>query len=54
MARGGWKRLFVVAGPGTEQMRTRDGVRLVADVWRPEAPGRFPVLLMRQPYGRLV
>jgi putative CocE/NonD family hydrolase len=47
-------RLFPVAGPGTGEMRTRDGVRLVADIWRPEAPGRFPVLLMRQPYGRRI
>lgn len=33
-------------------MRTRDGVRLDADVYRPDAAGPFPVLLMRQPYGR--
>ncbi len=31
----------------------RDGVRLVADIYRPAAsPGPWPVLLMRQPYGR--
>lgn len=24
-------------------MRARDGVTLRADVWRPDAPGRFPV-----------
>lgn len=28
----------------------RDGVRLVADLWLPEAPGRYPVLLARTPY----
>jgi uncharacterized protein len=28
----------------------RDGVRLAADVWLPEAPGRYPVLLARTPY----
>ena len=33
-------------------MRTRDGVTLYADVWRPDAPGRFPVLLIRTPYGK--
>ena len=33
-------------------MRTRDGVRLYADVFRPDAPGRFPVLLSRSPYGK--
>lgn len=34
----------------------RDGCRLVADIYRPkptpESPGPWPVLLMRQPYGR--
>jgi putative CocE/NonD family hydrolase len=30
----------------------RDGVRLQADVWRPAAPGRYPVLLQRTPYNR--
>lgn len=34
-------------------MLTRDGLRLDADVYRPDAAGTtFPVLLMRQPYGR--
>jgi len=32
--------------------RMRDGVTLYADVYRPDAPGRFPVVLMRTPYGR--
>ena len=36
----------------TASMRTRDGVRLDADVYRPPVPGTYPVLLMRQPYGR--
>ncbi|PAX51255.1 CocE/NonD family hydrolase [Brunnivagina elsteri] len=31
---------------------TRDGIRLDADVYRPDGKGDFPVLLMRQPYGR--
>jgi putative CocE/NonD family hydrolase len=35
-------------------MRTRDGVRLDADVYRPAGAGPFPVLLMRQPYGRKI
>ena len=30
----------------------RDGVELVADIYRPEAEGRFPVLLTRTPYNR--
>jgi uncharacterized protein len=38
----------------TVSMRTRDGVRLDADLWRPEGEGPFPVLLMRQPYGRSI
>ena len=32
--------------------RMRDGVTLYADVYRPDAPGRFPVVLMRTPYGK--
>jgi putative CocE/NonD family hydrolase len=35
-------------------MRTRDGIRLDADVYRPAGEGPFPVLLMRQPYGRKI
>lgn len=33
---------------------TRDGIRLDADIYRPDADGKFPVLLMRQPYGRAI
>jgi uncharacterized protein len=33
-------------------MKTRDGVTLRADVYRPDAPGRFPVLLSRLPYDK--
>lgn len=29
----------------------RDGVVLSADVWRPDAEGRFPVILLRTPYS---
>jgi putative CocE/NonD family hydrolase len=29
----------------------RDGVRLSTNIYRPDAPGKFPVLLMRSPYG---
>lgn len=32
--------------------RMRDGTVLVADVYRPHGDGPWPVLLMRQPYGR--
>ena len=30
----------------------RDGVKLIADIYRPEAEGKFPVLLERTPYNR--
>jgi len=30
----------------------RDGVRLATDVYRPAAPGRYPVLVQRTPYGK--
>jgi len=32
--------------------KMRDGVQLVADVYRPKAAGKFPVLLTRTPYNR--
>jgi uncharacterized protein len=35
-------------------MRTADGARLDSDVYRPDCGGAFPVLLMRQPYGRRI
>jgi putative CocE/NonD family hydrolase len=38
----------------TASMETRDGVRLDADIYQPDAPGPFAVLLMRQPYGRRI
>jgi uncharacterized protein len=30
----------------------RDGVKLAANIFRPKGEGRFPVILMRTPYGR--
>ena len=30
----------------------RDGVRLSANIFRPEAPGRYPTILVRTPYGK--
>ena len=35
-------------------MRCRDGTRLVARIWQPSGTGPWPVLLMRQPYGRAI
>ena len=43
-----------VSAPERAILQCRDGVTLVADVYRPEAPGPHPVLLMRQPYGRRI
>lgn len=31
-------------------MKTRDGVTLYADIYRPSLPGKFPVLMTRTPY----
>jgi hypothetical protein len=33
-------------------MKTRDGVTLRADIYRPKADGKFPVLLTRTPYNK--
>jgi putative CocE/NonD family hydrolase len=34
------------------QVKMRDGVRLVADIYRPATEGKYPVLLERTPYNR--
>jgi putative CocE/NonD family hydrolase len=31
----------------------RDGIQLTANIWRPRAEGRYPVILMRSPYGKM-
>ncbi len=31
-----------------------DGARLATRIWKPSQPGRWPLLLMRQPYGRRI
>lgn len=38
----------------TAFMVTRDGVKLTADIYRPMADEKLPVLLMRQPYGKAI
>jgi putative CocE/NonD family hydrolase len=48
------KVLLPVREPETVSMRTTDGARLDADIYRPEGKGEYPVLLMRQPYGRRI
>src|ERR1051325_1897944 len=30
----------------------RDGTKLAANIFRPKGEGRFPVILMRSPYGK--
>ncbi|MGB3297518.1 MAG: CocE/NonD family hydrolase [Phormidesmis sp.] len=51
--------MFSAQASQTYSMHTQDGVRLDADVYRPNikgpnGEGPFPVLLMRQPYGRAI
>ncbi|WP_040897055.1 CocE/NonD family hydrolase [Xenococcus sp. PCC 7305] len=38
----------------TASMLTRDGIRLDADIYRPETSEKLPILLMRQPYGKAI
>jgi predicted acyl esterase len=35
-------------------MKTRDGVTLYADIYRPSSPGKASVILMRTPYDKSV
>ena len=46
--------LLPVRPPETVSMRTRDGVRLDADLYRPDAAGTWPVLLLRVACGRRI
>ncbi|MDZ8190023.1 MAG: CocE/NonD family hydrolase [Nostoc sp. ChiSLP02] len=46
--------MFKVLPKQTASMHTRDGIRLDADIYRPDAEGEFPVLLIRQPYSRAI
>lgn len=38
---------------GVEEIRARDGVILRALVYRPDAPGQFPVFLINTPYNKM-
>lgn len=40
--------------PETTSMLTRDGIRLDADIYRPDTQEKLPILLMRQPYGKAI
>jgi putative CocE/NonD family hydrolase len=46
------KPQFEVATDAAVRVPMRDGIALVATVYRPKAPGRFPVILERTPYSR--
>ena len=46
------RKTYKVASEKSIPMKTRDGITLYADVVRPDAPGRFPVLLSRTPYNK--
>jgi putative CocE/NonD family hydrolase len=46
--------LYPVRAKETRSMQTRDGIRLDADLYYPNSAEEFPVLLMRQPYGRSI
>jgi uncharacterized protein len=43
---------FAVQVEGNVRTPMRDGVALVSDIYRPNAEGKFPVLLTRTPYNR--
>jgi putative CocE/NonD family hydrolase len=43
-----------VLPPKIETLTLKDGTRLDADVYRPAAPGPYPVLLQRQAYSRRI
>lgn len=38
----------------TQSFFTRDGIKLVADIYRPNTTEKLPVLVMRQPYGSAI
>ena len=46
------RKTYKVISEKDVPMKTRDGVTLHADVVRPDAPARFPVLLARTPYNK--
>ena len=46
------RKTYKVISEKNIPMKTRDGVTLYSDVVRPDAPGRFPVLLSRTPYNK--
>src|SRR4051812_31268268 len=47
-----WAQPYKVVIEHGVRVKMRDGVHLVADIYRPRAEGRFPVLIERTPYNR--
>jgi uncharacterized protein len=47
-----WAQPYKVVIEHGVRVKMRDGVHLVADIYRPRAEGRFPVLVERTPYNR--
>src|SRR5512133_191658 len=43
---------FEIAATKDVRIAMRDGVHLATDIYRPAAPGKFPILLERTPYGK--
>jgi putative CocE/NonD family hydrolase len=52
VARGQVQSRYEVIVENGVPLKMRDGVLLVADIYRPNAEGKFPVLLERTPYNR--
>ena len=52
--RGYAQQNYAVVVQNGVSMKTRDGVALFADIYRPKAGGKFPVILMRTPYDKSV
>jgi uncharacterized protein len=51
-AASAWAQQYRVVIEDKVSVKMRDGIMLVADIYRPDAEGKFPVLLQRTPYNR--
>jgi len=50
----GAQQSYAVITQNGVPMKTRDGVTLYSDIYRPKDDGKFPVILMRTPYDKSV
>jgi uncharacterized protein len=48
------QQVYAVIARHDVPMKTRDGVTLYADIYRPKDEGKFPVIMMRTPYDKSV